>query len=194
LPDTPLLYTVYIAAGSNLGGNGLDSAQTLRHSLDEVSASVGKVLAVSRYFRTPCFPAGNGPDFTNAVIKVETALPAEVCLTALHNVEQIYGRTRSVRWDARSLDLDLLDHDGQILPDISTLKTWIGLSLDDQKKKAPDQLILPHPRLQDRGFVLVPWADVAPNWRHPVIGQTVAEMRDALPDYELDEITVISDH
>ena len=63
------------------------------------------------------------------------------------------------------------------------------LSEQDQRQHAPNQLILPHPRLQDRAFVLVPLADVAPDWRHPVLGHTVAEMVADLPDDEVAAVT-----
>ena len=69
---------------------------------------------------------------------------------------------------------------------------WMTLSAENQKQKWPDQLILPHPRLQDRAFVLVPLADVAPDWVHPVLGRTVLEMRDALPAEDLDQIVPLT--
>jgi len=67
-----------------------------------------------------------------------------------------------------------------VLPDVSTYRVWQDLPLERQTQVAPDTLILPHPRVQDRAFVLVPLADVAPEWRHPVSGQTVRQMLNAL--------------
>ena len=69
-----------------------------------------------------------------------------------------------------------------MLPDAATVKAWIGLDPERQRREAPGELILPHPRLQDRAFVLVPLAEVAADWRHPVLRLSIAEMLAALPD------------
>ena len=74
------------------------------------------------------------------------------------------------------LDLDLLALADRIAPDPETLAHWIGLPPDRQGCEAPDRLILPHPRIQDRGFVLAPLAEIAPGWRHPLTGRSVAAM------------------
>jgi 2-amino-4-hydroxy-6-hydroxymethyldihydropteridine diphosphokinase len=103
----------------------------------------------------------------------------------LHQIEAAHGRIRSGRWAGRTLDIDLLAVGDQILPDAETHRQWRDLSPEDQALLAPDQLILPHPRLSERAFVLVPLADVAPDWRHPILGQTVTQMRDALPPADL---------
>lgn len=98
------------------------------------------------------------------------------------------GRERGTRWGQRTLDLDLLAMGDLVLPDAQVYAHWRDLPLEDQARRAPEQLILPHPRLQDRAFVLVPLSDVAPDWRHPVLGRTVLEMRDALSPEALAEV------
>ena len=193
MPNSKSLYTIFVALGSNLGAKGLNPAQTLRQALDVVALDIGEIIQTSALYRTPCFPAGNGPDFANAVVQIETTLSAQDCLNRLHKIEAAFGRTRNVRWDARTLDLDLLDHNRQILPDLNGYKAWLDMSIEDQRRQSPEQLILPHPRLQDRGFVLVPWVDVAPDWRHPVLGETIAEMCAAIPSRERIEITKIQE-
>jgi len=112
-------------------------------------------------------------------------------LTILHKIEQDFDRKRDKRWAARSLDLDLIAHGDQILPNRDVFRHWGDLPLAAQKTKAPEELILPHPRMQDRGFVLIPLADIAPNWRHPVFGKTVQQMIDGLSPAECAEITAI---
>ena len=90
------------------------------------------------------------------------------------------------------LDLDLIAWGQAVLPDPATQRRWMELAPDRQTVETPDQLILPHPRLQDRAFVLVPLAEVAPDWRHPVLGLTVTEMCAALPAKDRDEVIPIA--
>ena len=125
-------------------------------------------------------PPGSGPDFVNGVILAETTLSASELLAVSHDVEAALGRTRRQRWEARIIDLDLIDYDGQVLPDHETWITWANLPAKDQQTVAPDGLILPHPRVQDRAFVLVPLATAVPDWTHPVTGQPVSAMIKAL--------------
>ncbi len=146
---------------------------------------------VSRFFRTPAFPAGAGPDFVNAAFTVDWTGSADSLLDLLHGVEAEAGRTRTHRWEARVLDLDLLALGDQVHPDAPTQTNWRNMPLSEAATRAPEQLILPHPRLQERGFVLVPLADVAPDWRHPLTGDTVRAMLDRLPPAELQEIVAL---
>ena len=74
-----------------------------------------------------------------------------------------------------------------------TVRTWMNLPLAEQQQTAPGQLILPHPRLHERAFVLVPLADVAPDWVHPVLRRSVSQMLDALPQDARDEVVPLPD-
>ena len=109
-------------------------------------------------------------------------------IAILHEIESRFGRTRDVRWGRRTLDLDLLATGDAVIPDAKTHAQWRDLPLEQQMRETPKELILPHPRIHERAFVLVPLADVAPDWRHPIFGKTVLEMRDALPKEALDEL------
>ena len=178
-----------VAFGANAQLPGQSLPETLRKAADALLGDGVSLVRMSRIFASPCFPAGAGPDFANAAALVETNLEPAALLARLHGVEARFGRTRVVRWGRRTLDLDLLAMGDQVLPDAVTQAHWRGLPPDQQAVQAPDQLILPHPRLQDRAFVLVPLADVAPDWRHPILGLTVVQM---LAGLDLAEIAAVT--
>ncbi|NQV81183.1 MAG: 2-amino-4-hydroxy-6-hydroxymethyldihydropteridine diphosphokinase [Alphaproteobacteria bacterium] len=137
-------------------------AATLSAALRHFSAERLNVVACSRFFESAPVPASDQPWFVNAVARIETGLDPASVLAALHRIEATFGRIRHQRWEARVLDLDLLDYAGAF---------HIGV---------PPDLQLPHPRLAARGFVLLPLADLAPDWVHPVSGKTLAQMIAAL--------------
>lgn len=182
----------YISFGANLA----EPNKNLSSTLTNVSARLAEfkeisAIRISRGFRTPAFPIGGGPDFLNAAIKCETTFDAPRLLDVLHQIEADLGRIRAERWGPRHCDLDLLGHGNNVLPDRLSVEDWMGLSDEEAISRLPDQLILPHPRFHRRAFVLVPLADVAPDWRHPILGRTVAEMAADLTPAERAEIVPI---
>jgi 2-amino-4-hydroxy-6-hydroxymethyldihydropteridine diphosphokinase len=141
------------------------------------------MLAVSRFWQTPAFPAGSGPDYVNAAVALISRLSPVELLGELHRIEADLGRERKgPRWQARIIDLDLLAYGELVLPDSATHDAWRALPPERQAEAAPEGLVLPHPRLQDRGFVLAPLAEVAPGWRHPRLNRSVAQMLADLPE------------
>ena len=181
-----------IAMGANLPWGADGPNVTLRHAVEMLTETGVSELRISRFFATPCFPAGAGPDYVNAAAALRFDGTAAALLERLHRIEAHFGRERVQRWGQRTLDLDLIAAGDQVLPDVATYQAWHDLAPQEQAKSAPDQLILPHPRIQDRAFVLVPLADVVPDWRHPVLGLTVRKMLDKLPAEDVAGVVPLS--
>ena len=165
-----------IGLGSNLEWGSLNPVDMISSSICSLSCYPISVKKISRFFRTAAFPVGSGPDFVNAAIMIRTKLAAQEVLLVLHEVEQQNARLRETRWAARTLDLDLLSYGASVMPNSEEFKYWFDLPLDRQMEEIPDKLILPHPRLHHRSFVLGPLMDIAPKWLHPVLGRSVAEL------------------
>ena len=178
-----------ISLGANVTSSGRSLAEMLASALELVADRDGITLhSRSRWFRTPAFPPGSGPEFVNAAAVLETSLDPEGVLAALHGAEAELGRLRPARWAPRVCDLDLIAMEDTVLPDRATLERWMAIDLGQAQTVVPPRLILPHPRMHERSFVLAPLADIAPEWRHPATGRTVAEMLAALPAQERAEI------
>ncbi len=184
---------VLLGVGANLNSPVGPPIVTISKLLPELAGAGFKVCAVSPYYQTRAFPASSDPDYVNAAILCDCDLVAIEILAELHRIEEKFGRKRKDRWQARSLDIDLLAVGGDILPDETMHNEWRELGLNAQKNRTPEQLILPHPRLQDRRFVLVPLADIAPDWIHPILGKSVVEMLADLPESAADEIIALVD-
>lgn len=166
----------------------MSAAANARSVAHAIRLLPGRSVARSRLFRTPAWPPGSGPGFVNAAVVLWSPVPPMRLLARLHAIEARAGRVRGLRWSARVLDLDLLASGARVLPDRATQAIWRQLSPERQAREAPGRLILPHPRLQDRAFVLIPLAEVAAAWRHPVTGRRVADMVARLRRKELAQI------
>jgi 2-amino-4-hydroxy-6-hydroxymethyldihydropteridine diphosphokinase len=155
---------VFIALGANLDHPVYGAPRrALEAALEELGRRGVAVHRVSPWYRTAPVPASDQPWYVNAVAEVATGLPADALLGRLHEVEEAFGRVRTVPNAARMIDLDLLDFNGQI------------------SAGGPGRAILPHPRMEGRAFVLRPLADLAPDWRHPRTGVTISALLAALP-------------
>jgi 2-amino-4-hydroxy-6-hydroxymethyldihydropteridine diphosphokinase len=174
--------------GSNQKWLGLPSKDVVIETLRRFQEKNLYVRSLSRFYKTPAFPAGSGPDFANVAIEILFKGESDSLLEIFHSIEKEMGRKREKRWGERTVDIDLISFDTMVFPDVAVQTSWVNLPLAEQMQKTPDRLIVPHPRMQDRAFVLGPLMDIAPDWCHPVTGQTVRQMFEALP--EMDKATL----
>lgn len=177
--------TAIIALGANIS---LDDTPLTDHVLSIFREFESFSPVYSSLYQTPAFPADSGPDFINAAFQFETSLNADDLLAWLHEIEAHFGRERITRWSARTCDLDLIFCGDDIAPDLSKWKAQAALTNAEAQAKAPDHLILPHPRAHLRAFVLAPILEIVPNYIHPCLGQSVQQLYNALPLAERNEI------
>ena len=155
--------------GSNLATPRFPSSdKVLESSIKALENHEIVVVGRSSWFRSAPVPASDQPWFVNGVAKLVTGLSPWRLLDLFHDIEAEYGRVRSAPNASRTLDLDLLAYDDLIV-------------------EGAGGLVLPHPRLAERAFVLQPLAQLAPEWRHPVSGLTALEMLAELPPGQLVE-------
>jgi 2-amino-4-hydroxy-6-hydroxymethyldihydropteridine diphosphokinase len=151
---------ILLGLGANIRSPAGTPEETLRAALRELSRRGARVCAVSSFYQSSAWPDPRDPAFINAVARIETADDPAQLLLHLKEMERLFGRVSAARNAARPLDLDILDYNGRV---------EIGPP------------ILPHPRLHERGFVLIPLHEIAPDWDHPVWGASAEELIARLP-------------
>lgn len=162
IPTGPIL----IGIGANLPSPRFGSpCQTCEAALAALAAAGVRIRACSPWYEAAPVPISDQPWYINGVVEAETDLAPDELLALLHRIEREFGRNRRVRNEARVIDLDLLAYGALVRP-------------SEAGQEGPD---LPHPRLAERGFVLLPLRDLRPGWRHPVSGRSVDDLIDALP-------------
>jgi len=148
----------YLLLGSNQG----DREYFLAAGINRIGMLPGQVVITSGIYVTAAWGLADQPDFLNQVILFQTSLLPEDLLAHLNQIEQELGRVRKIKWSARVIDIDILYYDDIILQ--------------------TDNLTIPHPHLHERRFTLVPLTEIAPEYRHPVLGKTSKELLAMCPD------------
>lgn len=155
----------YLAVGSNMG----EREDYINGAIDALRAdSQIRVRKVSDLIRTKPYGVTKQGDFLNGALEIETLLTPEELLDAVHEIEDAAGRVRVMRWGPRTLDIDILFYDKLVYES--------------------DHLVIPHPDIQNRDFVLEPLSILAPNYRHPVLGKTVMQLLEGLDEEKLTKI------
>lgn len=143
---------VFLLLGANLGNR----FQQLKLAGEAIQKEVGKVSQVSAVYETAAWGVEEGPSYLNQVLRVETSLSPEALLSVTSRIEDALGRTRQFKWDSRLIDIDILFYE--------------NLQVETER------LIIPHPYLHLRRFTLVPLAEIAPHFLHPVLKKTTLQL------------------
>lgn len=150
--------STYLALGSNLG----DRLFFISAAIRLIQQRIGRIVQTSDLYETDAWGVTEQPSYYNQVLKVETDLQAEEILEICLQIEAELGRVRTTHWGARTVDIDILLYDNQII--------------DSQ------QLTIPHPRMHERKFVLVPLAAIAPQEKHPIFRTTIQTLLEQCAD------------
>jgi 2-amino-4-hydroxy-6-hydroxymethyldihydropteridine diphosphokinase len=159
--SAPLDEAVVLALGGNLAGSHPSLEALLEAALSAFPRAGLRIARRSGWWRSAAWPDPREPAYLNGVLLVETSLSPREVLNATRALEDRFGRIRSVPNAARPLDVDLVAYGRQVI--------------------AEPELIVPHPRAHERLFVMGPLAEVAPDWVHPTLGRTAAELAEAAP-------------
>jgi 2-amino-4-hydroxy-6-hydroxymethyldihydropteridine diphosphokinase len=143
---------VYLLLGSNMG----NSIQFLADARTHIENELGAILVSSSIYHTAAWGKTDQPDFMNQVVKVTCDLAPEEVLQTILAIEKKLGRERAEKWAARTIDIDIMFYDLMIINH--------------------DNLVIPHPFLQERAFALAPLAELAPNLEHPILKKTITTL------------------
>lgn len=157
--QVPKLQTLFLSLGSNLGNR----EENLNQAIQLIRQNISTNLSISNIYETEPWGNLNQAGFLNLILKIEnfSFVPHEI-LEKIQKIENELGRVRVEKWGERCIDIDIIYYDDLIINDA--------------------RLVIPHPFVQERKFVLVPLADVAPDWVHPILQKTTLQMLQDCPD------------
>ncbi|MEP7110678.1 MAG: 2-amino-4-hydroxy-6-hydroxymethyldihydropteridine diphosphokinase [Ferruginibacter sp.] len=150
---------IYLLLGSNMG----NSRQQLLNSILLIEKKIGKIRRQSALYSTQAWGNHSQPDFLNQVIVIETALTAAETIQSILSIEEMMGRVRTVKNAPRIIDIDILFFNKEIIQQLD--------------------LIVPHPEIQNRLFVLIPLNELSPQFRHPVFNKSIHRLLLDCPDH-----------
>lgn len=152
------MINVYLLLGSNLGNRQL----FLQQAAERIAAEAGEIVQLSGVYETQSWGKTDEPDYLNQVLLIKTTFSAKDLLNKLLNIELLLGRERQQKWGSRTVDIDILFYNSEIINE--------------------PELTIPHPELHKRRFTLEPLAEIAPDLIHPVLKKTVLTLKSELQD------------
>jgi 2-amino-4-hydroxy-6-hydroxymethyldihydropteridine diphosphokinase len=154
--QTSNLQIVYILLGSNLGNR----KEILGKAIELINDKIDVILSQSKDYETKPWGVTDQPDFLNLAVALHTHLKPLEILEQTQSIENQLGRVRKEKWGARLIDIDIMFYGDEIIDE--------------------PNLKIPHPLMQERDFALIPLAEIAPNFVHPVLGKTILELRNRI--------------
>lgn len=167
---------ILLAFGGNLPSLAGPPEATIHAAVANLQSRGFDLMALSALYRTPAVTLDAdtvSPAYVNAAARMRADMSAVGVLLATQEVEREFGRQPAARWTARPLDIDLLAFGSAVLPGRAQ---WQAVATSADPAAILPEPVVPHPRLHLRGFVLAPLLDIAPDWSHPVLGQTVRQL------------------
>ena len=177
-----------ISFGANLSGPFGSPYETLLRVFQELILRGFVIERKSKPYSSLAFPNPTDPKFLNCCLKISVNCDALSLLNCLKSIEVKMGRQKNYRWSSRTCDLDLLSFGDEVRPNNEILGYWLRMPLREQIAQTPMQLLLPHPRIQDRAFILKPLLEIAAGWKHPILNLSVKELFDSLPKEQRDSV------
>lgn len=148
----------FILLGTNVGNR----LQNLNEACNVIGREAGKIITTSSIYKTQAWGHTEQPDFYNQVLKIETSLSPQDLLQTLLSIEKMFGRVRNEKWGPRTLDLDILFYENEVIH--------------------TTDLIIPHPGIPFRRFTLIPLEEIAPDLMHPVFQKSITHLLQECPD------------